>query len=168
MDAILVVSRNAAMTFGLTATYDVQDIRPDRFGEWSQRVGEVAAVVLELEDPVAASSAILQLREARQTVPVLVVSSSRPGWELLTDAYPAVRVVPLPVSRARLMDALAELISAGPTTDEQIDQFLRDLPSPSAEISQRPEPEETPVVDVDDSIEPSGLGWPTASITYST
>ena len=166
MDAILVVSRNAAMSFGLTATYDVQDIRPDRFGEWSHRVGEVAAVVLELEDPVAASSAILQLREGRQAVPILVVSSSRPGWELLTEAYPAVRVVPLPVSRARLMDALAELISAGPATGEQIDEFLKNLPTPSAETVSQPEP--APPVEVDDTIESSGLGWPAGSVSYST
>ncbi|MGH8969500.1 MAG: GAF domain-containing protein [Actinomycetes bacterium] len=113
MARVLVVSRNPAMAMGLSATdYDVVDLRPDGLGTWVEGSDNADALVLDLEDPSLALSAVTHLRARAKLAPVLLVSSDRQGWDAPEmRRLPAAEVLPLPVSRPALLSALEDLMN---------------------------------------------------------
>ena len=118
MTAVVVVTRNPALAMGLQHHgYDVVDVRPDRYGDWVHDAHGADAVVLELGDAIAAESAVQRLRAERVPLPVLLVASSSPGWDITAEHLgPGTKVLPLPISLPALMASLEALIDAGPVT----------------------------------------------------
>ncbi len=114
MARVLVVSRNAAMAMGLSATdHLVTDLRPQAFGEWIAGEDDADALILDLESPALAAAAVTNLRAHAKHAPVLLVSSDRPGWHSAEmQDLPAALVLPLPINRPGLLSALDELLQA--------------------------------------------------------
>lgn len=113
---VTVVTRNPAIAVGLTHHgYDVNDVRPDRHGDWVRQAFGSNAVVLELSDPIAADAAVRRLRAEGNGVQVLVIRSDIGGWdEVLAHAGEGVRSLPLPISLPALMATLESLVADGP------------------------------------------------------
>lgn len=118
MASIVVVSRNTALSVAFThAGYDVNEVRPDRHGDWMTEARLADALVLELSDAVAAESAVQRLRGEGVGVPVLIVSNARPGWETTAQhAGAGTAVMGLPISFPGLQGELERLLAAGPIT----------------------------------------------------
>lgn len=114
MSRVLVVSRNPAMAMGLSATdHEVCDLRPSALGDWISSTATADALVLDLESPSLATAAVARLREHGKLAPVLLVSSDRPGWdEPQMTGLEASAVLPLPITRPALLEALERLLGA--------------------------------------------------------
>jgi hypothetical protein len=138
---LLVVSRNASLAVALQHhDYDVLDVRPDRHGMWMSEVAHADGVVLELSDPVAAESAVLRLRSDGYRVPVLLVSTDRPGWDVVEPQLgAATKVLPLPLTLPSIVTQLEALLAGGPAPDGAVP--VRAV----AEVVAEPEPVAEPV-----------------------
>ena len=138
MARILVVSRNAAMAMGLSATdHEVVDLRPSAFESWMEQGDrDLDALVLDLIEPAVALDAVTRLRARALLAPALLVSSDVPGWDSPELRHlPAAQVLPLPISRPALLSALEDLLS-GSDFDLDADQ----PPTPVTEHVPEPEP----------------------------
>ena len=126
MARVLVVSRNAAMAMGLSATdHVVTDLRPHGFGEWIAGQADADALILDLESPALAAAAVTNLRAHAKHAPVLLVSSDRPGWDAAEmHDLPAALVLPLPISRPDLLSALDGLLQASWAPEALPEPFL--------------------------------------------
>ncbi len=71
---------------------------------------DVDVVVLDVGEPAAAIYALDRLRATGDTTPVLIVSGYQPAWAgLVAVDLPDVVVVPLPITRAALLDGVSDL-----------------------------------------------------------
>ncbi|HVF03615.1 MAG TPA: hypothetical protein VNA20_02125 [Frankiaceae bacterium] len=170
--AVLVVTRNPALAMGLQRHgYDVADVRPDAYGDWTREAASVAVVVLELPDAVAAEAAVQRLRSGRNGVPVLLVSNTSPGWETVAGhADPGTRVLPLPISLPALLGAVGELAAAGPIEVTDPPPWPADAvdaaqaaaaAAPEPVVAEEPQPDPVVAVapaEVEPEFEPVGLG----------
>ena len=101
MARLLLVTRSMALSLRLADAHDVVERPVDELDTLAPDAG-VDVVVLDLPAPQAAVDAVRSLRGRGVQTPVLIVSGYQAEWAgmILLD-LPAVRVVPLPITRFR-------------------------------------------------------------------
>lgn len=139
MARLLIASRSMALALRLAdahvvTEYPVDDVLSLEPGS------DTDVIVLDLGDPAAAVQALDHLRENGHETPVLLVSGYQPEWTgLLGLDLPAVRVVPLPITRAALLSGITELVppaeapgeEPASTPDAKVPQQVGAAPGPS-------------------------------------
>ena len=117
MARILVVSRNPAMSMSLAGgEHEVDTCRPGLLDRWTQGADQCDAYILDLGEPEEAISAVAHLRATGRVGPVLLVAGSAGAWsDIDASPPPGSAVLPLPVTRPRLIAALEGLFRAPPT-----------------------------------------------------
>ena len=118
MARLLVVSRSMALALRLADTHDVVEGSVEALAGLTPPP-DVDAVVLDVGEPALAIQTVDRLRRAGDATPLLVVSGYQPEWAGLTAVdVPGVVVVPLPVTRAALLDGIDRLVAGpgGPTS----------------------------------------------------
>jgi len=107
---LLVVSRSMALALRLADTHDVVEAAADHLADLVPPA-DVDAVVLDVGDPALAVATVERLRADGDGIPLLVVSGYQPAWTGLTAVgLPRVVVVPLPVTRAALLEGVDRLL----------------------------------------------------------
>ncbi|HEY6794919.1 MAG TPA: hypothetical protein VI248_09570, partial [Kineosporiaceae bacterium] len=116
MARLLVVSRSMALALRLADTHDVVEASVDHLATLHPSP-DVDAVVLDVGEPALAVQTIDRLRRDGDTTPLLVVSGYQAAWAGLTAIdVPGVVVVPLPVTRAALLEGIDRLLAAARST----------------------------------------------------
>jgi hypothetical protein len=110
MARLLVVSRSMALALRLADAHDVVEAAveglPDLLGDPG-----IHAIVLDVGEPAVAIQAVDRLRGAGDTTPLLIVSGYQPAWAGLAALdLPDVVVVPLPITRAALLEGIEQLV----------------------------------------------------------
>jgi len=106
---LLVVSRSMALAMRLADAHEVVEHPVEAIDEITPNP-DVDVVVLDVGEPQAAIEALDRLRATGDSTPVLIVSGYQPAWASLVSVdLPDVVVVPLPITRAALLDGVAEL-----------------------------------------------------------
>jgi hypothetical protein len=127
------------------AEHEVLSARPDEL-QSIMPASAVDAYVVGIDDPIEALDLVTELRAIRPGARVLLVAGRAPGWTAVAaHNLDATEVIPLPVTRPALLDALDRLLSqvAQPNAAGE--------PPPEAPIEQ-----ETPSVKiVSDASEPA-------------
>ncbi len=114
MARLVVVSRSMALAMRIADDHDVAEVPVEQLAELTPGP-EVEVVVLDLGEPSAAMQALDRLRERGCTTPVLIVSGYQPAWKDLVDvSIERVVVVPLPITRAALLDGVDRLLGRAP------------------------------------------------------
>lgn len=114
MARLLVVSRSMALAMRLADVHDVVEHPVEAIDDISLH-GDIDAVVLDVGEPHAAIHALDRLRASGDTAPVLIVSGYQPAWASLVSVdLPDVVVVPLPITRAALLEGVSELTGRRP------------------------------------------------------
>ncbi|MGZ4603062.1 MAG: hypothetical protein ACXV0U_05625, partial [Kineosporiaceae bacterium] len=109
MARLMVVSRSMALAMRIADDHDVVEFPVERLEELTPRE-DVEAVVLDLGEPAAAMQTLDRLRERGFDTRVLIVSGYQPAWnELVNLQIDRVVVVPLPITRAALLDGIDRL-----------------------------------------------------------
>ena len=83
MARIALISRNPAMSMGLSATdHTVDEIRPSDLDDWLLAEEDIGfdALVLDLGSPSTASRLVGDLRASGRWIPVLLVATNEPSW----------------------------------------------------------------------------------------
>jgi hypothetical protein len=149
------------------AAHDVVDTRPDEVLATLVDGSQAAdAFVVGVDDPVEALDLVTEIRAVHDGAPVLLVAGRAPGWSALAGHHlDAVEVVPLPVTRPALLDALQRLltrtpqpaippaetlpeISAEVVEQEAVPDGLKEPPPDVLSESEAPPLFDTPTVDV--------------------
>ncbi|MGZ4650297.1 MAG: hypothetical protein ACXV3A_07160 [Kineosporiaceae bacterium] len=131
MARLMVVSRSMALAMRIADDHDVVEFPVERLEELTPRE-DVEAVVLDLGEPAAAMQTLDRLRERGFDTRVLIVSGYQPAWnELVNLQIDRVVVVPLPITRAALLDGIDRLLGNAPDTPRQ---------APPATASKAPSP----------------------------
>jgi hypothetical protein len=128
MARLLVVSRSMALAMRIADDHDVVEYPAERLEDLAP--GEdVEAVVLDLGEPSSAMQALDRLRDRGFATPVLIVSGYQPAWKELVDlSIEHVVVVPLPITRAALLDGVDRLLGRSPATRRVPSEPPRKLP----------------------------------------
>lgn len=140
MARLLVVSRSMALAMRLADAHEVIEHQVDAIDGLTAPV-DVDVVVLDVGEPTMAIHALDQLRTDGDTTPVLIVSGYQPAWASLVSVdIPGVMVVPLPITRAALLEGVRELARLTPRRDPL--PTVGDEQEPSGRDEQEPEPEQ--------------------------
>lgn len=114
MARLLVVSRSMALAMRIADDHDVVEYPVEGLDELAPEPG-VDAVVLDLGEPKAAMQTLDRLRSSGCDTPVLIVSGYQPAWnDIVPLELPGVVVVPLPITRAALLDGVDRLLGVTP------------------------------------------------------
>jgi hypothetical protein len=134
MGRVVVVSRKLGLTLGVASAHDVLELTPEEFTTWSSDADaeSVHAVVLDLDDPMRTRDAIIDLRAAAHTAPVLVVSSDDADWDSVNaHDLSAAEVLPLPLTGPALVAAVDRVVKKGPVAPfPMVDLLPREPPRP--------------------------------------
>jgi hypothetical protein len=111
---MVVVTDNRSLSLALTGLdYDVVDLHPEEFAAWlTDETEPPALVVVGVEQPADAFDIVASAAAGRTKIPMLVVSSTVPGWDAFASPGDHVTVLPLPVTRTSLVAAAERLIAA--------------------------------------------------------
>src|SRR5437899_2399691 len=111
MRRVLVVSRNPAMAVGLqTPDNEIAEVRPGALPAWlNSHFEALDVVVLDLGRPEETAQALDLTRSLFPAIPVLAVAGPVPGWDAPVFSDAGVAVLELPVTRTRLLQAVAIL-----------------------------------------------------------
>ena len=116
MPRLLVVSRSMALAMRIADDHDVVEYPVENLEELAP-APDVDAVVLDLGEPAAAMQTLDRLRSRGHDTRVLIVSGYQPAWrDLVTLTLDRVVVVPLPITRAALLDGIDQLLGDGPAS----------------------------------------------------
>jgi hypothetical protein len=116
MARLLVVSRSMALAMRIADDHEVVEYAGERLEELAPGQ-DVEVVVLDLGEPLAAMQTLDRLRERGFTTPVLIVSGYQPAWkDLVGLSIDRVVVVPLPITRAALLDGIDRLLRGEPAS----------------------------------------------------
>jgi len=119
MARLMVASRSMALAMRIADDHDVVEFPVERLADLTPGP-DIEAVVLDLGEPSAAMHALDRLRERGFDTRVLIVSGYQPAWnELVTLQIDRVVVVPLPITRAALLDGIDRLLGNAPATPRQ-------------------------------------------------
>ncbi|MDQ1294800.1 MAG: hypothetical protein QG608_2685 [Actinomycetota bacterium] len=117
MARLLVVSRSMALALRLADAHEVSEHPADDVEKLVPDPG-IDVMVLDVGDPSVATGVLERLRARGSTTPVLVVSGYQPEWaDLMALDREDVVVVPLPITRAALLDGIERLSSPGSGLD---------------------------------------------------
>ena len=117
MARLLVVSRSMALALRLADAHEVSEHPADDVEKLVPDPG-IDVMVLDVGEPAVATGVLERLRARGSTTPVLVVSGYQPEWaDLMTMEREDVVVVPLPITRAALLDGIERLSSSGTARD---------------------------------------------------
>jgi hypothetical protein len=119
---------------GLSNTdHDVVGARPEELHPVMATGPNADAYVIGIDDPIEALDLVTVIRASRPGAPVLLVAGRAPGWTAVTaHRLDATEVVPLPVTRPALLDALDRLLGQTPAPDTRL-EALPDPPATTAE-----------------------------------
>lgn len=120
MALVAVLSRNTSVAFALAATeHEVIDLRPGTWTTWVGGADAADAVVIGLDHPADALDAVTALRESGQSIPVLMLTGSAPGWNSISsNALDGVTLLALPFTRPGLIDSVEALVEGRPPETE--------------------------------------------------
>ena len=149
MARLALVSRNPVMSMAVTsADHEVFEVRPQDLDDWlaSGSDADVDALVLDLGSPKEALRVVGDLRAQFRWIPVLLVSSSEPGWdsqELLRLS--GVDFLALPLSAKKLQVAAGHVLRhprtpPPPVVDDMNDDPRAALLDPVQEVEVGTEP----------------------------
>ena len=109
MARLLIVSRSMALAMRLADQHQVVEHPADDLDSLLPNL-DADVLVLDLGDPVLAVNTVNSLREADQSIPVMLVSGYQPEWEQVeAQQVDGVHVVPLPITRVALLQGVAFL-----------------------------------------------------------
>jgi hypothetical protein len=139
MARLLVVSRSMALAMRIADDHDVVEYPVEALEELAPEP-DVEAVVLDLGEPYAAMQALDRLRSRGHDTRVLVVSGYQPAWnDVVPLSIDRVVVVPLPITRASLLDGIDRLLGVTPFVPR-----VPPAPSPPAGLPRATPPPGTP------------------------
>ena len=121
MARLLLVTRSMALSLRLADAHDVVE-RTDEDLDTLAPEPETDVVVLDVPDPRTAIETVEGLRNRGVNTPILIVSGYQAEWAgLLELDLPASLVVPLPITRAALLDGIDRLLSPslGPAAEPE-------------------------------------------------
>jgi len=114
MARLLVVSRSMALAMRIADDHDVVEYPVEALEDLTPEP-DVEAVVLDLGEAHAAMQTLDRLRSRGFDTRVLIVSGYQPAWnELVSLSIDRVEVVPLPITRAALLDGIDRLLGVTP------------------------------------------------------
>src|SRR3712207_4224164 len=114
MARLLVVSRSMALAMRIADDHDVLECPVEALDDLAPEP-DVEAVVLDLGEPGAAMQTLDRLRSRGFDTRVLIVSGYQPAWnEIVPLTIDRVVVVPLPITRAALLDGIDRLLGVTP------------------------------------------------------
>src|SRR3954470_15807909 len=114
MARLLVVSRSMALAMRIADDHDVVEYPVEALEDLTPEP-DVEAVVLDLGEPHAAMQTLDRLRSRGHDTRVLIVSGYQPAWnDLASLSIDRVQVVPLPITRAALLDGIDRLLGVTP------------------------------------------------------
>src|SRR4051812_3791748 len=114
MARLLVVSRSMALAMRIADDHDVVEYPVEALEDLAPEP-DVEAVVLDLGEPHAAMQTLDRIRSGGHDTPVLIVSGYQPAWnDLASLTIERVQVVPLPITRAALLDGIDRLLGVTP------------------------------------------------------
>jgi hypothetical protein len=114
MARLLVVSRSMALAMRIADDHDVVEYPVEALEDLAP-APDVEAVVLDLGEPQAAMQTLDRLRSRGFDTRVLIVSGYQPAWnEVVPLTIDRVGVVPLPITRAALLDGIDRLLGVTP------------------------------------------------------
>ena len=114
MARLLVVSRSMALAMRIADDHDVLEYPVEALEDLAPEP-DVEAVVLDLGEPHAAMQTLDRLRSGGFDTRVLIVSGYQPAWnDLVSLSIDRVEVVPLPITRAALLDGIDRLLGVTP------------------------------------------------------
>ncbi len=114
MARLLVVSRSMALAMRIADDHDVVEYPVEGLDDLAPEP-DVEAVVLDLGEPKAAMQTLDRLRSSGSDTPVLIVSGYQPAWnDIVPLELDRVVVVPLPITRAALLDGIDRLLGVTP------------------------------------------------------
>src|SRR3954469_14186262 len=114
MARLLVVSRSMALAMRIADDHDVVEYPVEALEDLTPEP-DVEAVVLDLGEPHAAMQTLDRLRSRGHDTRVLIVSGYQPAWrDLVALPIERVVVVPLPITRAALLDGIDRLLGRAP------------------------------------------------------
>src|SRR5689334_14242753 len=114
MARLLVVSRSMALAMRIADDHDVVEYSVEALEDLAP-APDVEAVVLDLGEAHAAMQTLDRLRSRGFDTRVLIVSGYQPAWnELVSLSIDRVEVVPLPITRAALLDGIDRLLGVSP------------------------------------------------------
>ena len=114
MARLLVVSRSMALAMRIADDHDVVEYPVEALEDLAP-APDVEAVVLDLGEAHAAMQTLDRLRSRGFDTRVLIVSGYQPAWnDLVSVSIDRVEVVPLPITRAALLDGIDRLLGVTP------------------------------------------------------
>ena len=117
MTRIIVAAANRSLSLGLAGLdYDVVDVDPDELDSWSASTQDASVLVVGVDDPVEAMELVRSVDQLRPGMPSLVVCSNAQGWSALPADGLKVEMLPLPVTRTGLIDAIERLTAPAAAT----------------------------------------------------
>src|SRR5215470_10504858 len=112
MAQLLLVSRSMALSLRLADAHDVEEYPTEELESLTPDPG-VEVIVLDVAEPATAVRTLDDLRSRGVLTPVLIVSGYQADWAgVLAMSRPDVHVVPLPITRAALLDGIDRLTGA--------------------------------------------------------
>src|SRR3954469_1846677 len=114
MARLLVVSRSMALAMRIADDHDVVEYPVEALEDLAPEP-DVEAIVLDLGEPYAAMQTLDRLRSHGYDTRVLIVSGYQPAWnDVVPLSIDRVVVVPLPITRAALLDGIDRLLGVTP------------------------------------------------------